>query len=218
MTSSKVISKENLSAYERWELPHVKGRARTTVEQDPSLRPPTAEEIEAIRKAAHKDGFEQGKAEGLKAGEKAIEAAVQRLTQLARSLAQPLESVDQQVEEELAALAIAIAQQIIRRELKTDPGEVVAVVREAMAELPASARHISIALHPDDAQLIREAIAIPEDGDTRWQITEDPAMTRGGCKLTTEHSQIDATVEHRINTIVAHLLGGERRDDDRPAD
>jgi flagellar assembly protein FliH len=45
------------------------------------------------------------------------------------------------------------------------------------------------------------------------QIVADPLQTRGGCRVLTDTSQIDASVEARLNAVIAHVLGGERSSD-----
>jgi flagellar assembly protein FliH len=44
-------------------------------------------------------------------------------------------------------------------------------------------------------------------------MVEDPLITRGGCKVDTEVSYIDATVENRLAAVIATLFGGEREQD-----
>lgn len=204
---SKVIDGK-MSAYERWELPVVEGRDAFN-----SLRPMTADKLDAIHKEAQKEGFEQGYKEGIDAAQKEIAAQMQRMKQIMRALSEPLAAADEQVEQELIALAMAVARQIIRRELQTDPEQVVAVVREAMAELPSSARNIRIFLHPDDASLVRDALNTEEDETAPWKIVEDMVLTRGGCRVESDTSRIDASVEKRLNSIVAELMGGSRAAD-----
>jgi flagellar assembly protein FliH len=41
-------------------------------------------------------------------------------------------------------------------------------------------------------------------------VVEDPTLTRGGCLVRSENSQIDARVESRVNAIVSGMLGEER--------
>ncbi len=204
---SRVIDGK-MSAYERWELPVVEGRDAFN-----SLRPMTADKLDAIHKEAQKEGFEQGYKEGLDAAQKEIAAQMQRLKQIMQAMAEPLAAADEQVEQELIALAMAVARQIIRRELQSDPEQVVAVVREAMAELPSSARNIRIFLHPDDASLVRDALNTEEDETAPWKIVEDVVLTRGGCRVESDTSRVDASVEKRLNSIVAELMGGSRAED-----
>jgi flagellar assembly protein FliH len=68
-------------------------------------------------------------------------------------------------------------------------------------------------LHPDDASLIREVYSM-SDQEQGWVINEDPLISRGGCRVVTETSRVDATLESRLANIIAPLLGGERDADD----
>lgn len=207
---SKIISKEDLSGIESWQLPDVQPSGTV------SARPLTARQLEELQLQAREEGFEQGRREGLEAGRKDILARVHELSALMHTLARPLEQLDDQIEEQLVQLAMAVARQLVRRELKADPGQVLAVVREAMAVLPIGARGVRLHLHPDDAALVREMLSLTE-GEQSWNIVEDPILTRGGCKVSSDSSQIDATVERRLHSVIATVLGGERGSDTTPA-
>jgi flagellar assembly protein FliH len=98
---------------------------------------------------------------------------------------------------------------MVRRELKTDPAQVIAVIRESVARLPASARDVRVHLHPEDAAVVRDALATPAN-DRAWSIIEDPALARGGCVVRTDISQIDAKLESRLNAVVSAAFGDER--------
>ncbi|APZ43004.1 flagellar assembly protein FliH [Acidihalobacter ferrooxydans] len=181
---------------------------------DTDALPPlmTAEALEALQEAARKEGFEQGYEEGLASGRRTVEQQVHAWQALLDHLARPLEELDERVGQELIALAIAMTRQIVRRELKTAPDEVIGVVKEALALLPSQASQVKVDLHPEDAALIRQTL--PEgEGEKFWQIVENPALTRGGCQVSTANSQIDATVEKRLNQVFAaalgHVRGGE---------
>lgn len=219
MSTSKVVPREGKSAYERWEAPVVEEDAPEPEELV------TAAQIEAIQQQAYAEGYaqgyeigvEQGHKDGFDAGHKELEGILKgklkRLTAVMTFLSQPLEDLDEKVVSQLTDMTTMIAKQIIRRELHTDPGQVIAVVREATAALPVSTREVRIFLHPEDAELVREVFSINEEHDQVWKIVEDPMLTRGGCRIQSENSKIDATVENRVNQVIATLLGGERGDD-----
>lgn len=204
---SKIIPKENLDGIESWTLPDVQARGAAT-----AARPLTARQIEELQAQAREEGFAQGRREGLEAGRKEILARVHELDGVMQMLARPLEQLDDQVEQELVHLALAVARQLVRRELKADPGQVLAVMREAMAALPITARNVRLYLHPDDAALIRDTLSLSEL-ERGWTVVEDPLLTRGGCKVSSDSSQIDATVERRLQAVIASTLGGERQGD-----
>jgi flagellar assembly protein FliH len=176
-----------------------------------------AEGFSEGQREGHKEGFERGRQEGFEAGhqegKEALEAEMrpylEHLEQLLQMLARPLEWVDQEVEETLVTLALAIARQVIRRELKTDPTEIIAIIRDAIAVLPLAYREVRLYLHPEDAKLVRGALPGLQPG-TPWEILEDPLLTRGGCRLESNTSRIDATVENRLASVISQVLGRER--------
>jgi flagellar assembly protein FliH len=86
-------------------------------------------------------------------------------------------------------------------------------MREAMAELPSATRQVRIYLHPDDASLVREAYADHDAEERPWKIIDDMALSRGGCRLESQTSRIDASVEKRLNSVLASLMGGTRASD-----
>ena len=189
----------------RWQLPEVEGpiisrRTDTTADTDP------------FERASHARGYQAGMAtarEEMQGQIDALKSRVTRLDAILKLLARPLEELDEEVERQLTLLAVTVGKQILRRELKTDPAQIVAVIRESVARLPAAARDIRVALHPEDAAVVRENLAATT-ADRAWSIVEDPALTRGGCLVRTENSQIDARLDSRLNTIVSAALGDER--------
>lgn len=181
----------------------------------PSL--PTPEEIEAIRQEArekgyavgYESGYETGHQQGLIAAREEVRVEVEKLRQVLDFMSYPLAELDVSVEEELVHLATQIARQLVRRELKTAPGEIVAVVRESIGLLPVASQGIRVYLHPQDAKLVKEVYDL-DNRSSAWCIVEEPTLTRGGCKVISEKSRIDATVEKRLSTVIATVLGNER--------
>jgi flagellar assembly protein FliH len=175
-------------------------------------KPVTARQLEEIQNQARQEGFQLGLQEGRDAGLKELREQVQILEKVLQSLDKPFEQLDETVEQQLAQLAMLVARQLVRRELKTEPEQVIAVVREALAALPVAARNVRLALHPEDAALIRETMSVGQ-GQQQLQVVEDPVQTRGGCRVFTDTSQIDASVEARLNAVIAHVMGGQRSGD-----
>ncbi|MFQ5488397.1 MAG: flagellar assembly protein FliH [Gammaproteobacteria bacterium] len=203
---SKIIACGDREAYERWQQPEVgSGSAR------PAAPMVTAGQLEKIQQQAYEEGLALGKREGLAQGRALAQEQVQRLEGICNTLGRPLQEMDEQVVNELTELAIAVARQIIRRELKTDPGHVMAAVQKSLAELPVASHNIRLYLNPEDVALVRESLAAGKDGN--WQLLEDPGIGRGGCRVVTDASRIDATIEKRLAAIATELLGGERNDD-----
>lgn len=216
MTVQRLI--EPVGDANRWDLPDV--QAPKAPGPAHAAQPPSAVEVEAIQARARREGHAEGRRAGYEAGygegieqgrqqgEQAARERVARIQGLLDALAEPVAEIDDDTERELVELTLSLARQVIRRELRTQPGEVVGILREALALLPMAARDVRVSLHPEDVELVREIMGEPEG---RWRLEEDPRISRGGCLVSTPQSRIDATVEHRIALLAADLLGDERQ-------
>lgn len=209
--NARTIAAAAPDAIALWDLPSVSGKSVQ------ARRPgPTVGELEDIERKAHEEAYAAGREAGLASARaetqqalQQLKAQVTRMTGVLDKLAKPLEEMDAQVEQQLVNLSLTIARQLIRRELKHDPAQVIAIIRETVGLLPAAARDVRVHLHPEDAAVVRECLATPA-GDRAWSIVEDPVMTRGGCRVATETANIDARLETRIGTVISALLGDER--------
>lgn len=202
-----------------WDLPTVNGR---TVQARRPGR--TVSELEEVERRAYEEAFAKGREAGLAAAKAETQGAltqlqnqVNKLESTLASLSKPLDQVNTEVEQQLMNLTLTIARHLVRRELRIDPAQVIAIIRETVALLPAAARDVRVHMHPDDAAVVRERLATPT-ADRAWTIIEDPVMTRGGCRVTTETALIDARVETRLNQAIAAMLGDERVDAARGAE
>ncbi len=218
--TSKIIRGQDSEGIEQWQPPPVDRRGGKALDPNGPGSLLTAGQLEEIQKKASEEGFAQGKKEGfeygrdeaLAEGRKAMHAHTQRIEALLSTLDTPFMKLDEQVEQELVTLVISMVRQLVRREVRTDPGQIIGVVREAMAILPVASRDVQLVLHPEDAELVRETYSLSET-ELGWNIIEDPVTARGGCKVVTGTSQVDATLESRLTALIAPLLGGERSGD-----
>jgi flagellar assembly protein FliH len=207
-------TRSRASVAELWSLPNVDGPIVGLRRDGPSR----ARDAEAARasESARQAELDRGYAAGVSAGRAelqkqndALAAQVARLDGILNQLARPLPTLEGEVEQQLVLLALAVGKQLARRELKADPGQIAALIREAVGRLPAAARDVRVHLHPEDAAAIAERLA--SAGQERaWSVVEDPTLTRGGCLVRSENSQIDARLESRVNAMVSSMLGEER--------
>ena len=196
----------------------VAGDALDDTFDEPVACPDTV--LAAEREAAYAAGFEAGRVDGHAAGLDAgraegraeLDASITAFQGVLDYLARPIDEHDDRLEDELVALSVAVARQLVRRELTTAPGEIVPVVREALAALPSSQRNVSVCLHPDDAALVREVLAESAES-AAWTLSEDPLLSRGGCRVEAGYSHVDATLETRLQHIATALSARSRADD-----
>ena len=198
----------------RWDLPAVEGATMPRA----GAKGVNVMHLTLVEREAWEHGFKDGHVEGVRKGEAElakriaeVDVKIAALEAIIGTLARPLEELDAEVENELTRLALTIAKHLVRRELKIDPTQVIGIIRHTVSLLPLGARNIKIHLHPDDAAIVREKLARPA-GDQEWHLAEDPLMARGGCRLTTDTSSIDARFEASVAAVLSGLLGDDRNE------
>ncbi len=211
---SKVLSSKTREDCKPWRAPNLNVTEESVF--DYKLTEPEKithrSQQQKIRQQAYEKSYAKGYMEGMAQGQKEIGVQLESLHSIMATLAMPLPGFDDQLVDEMVQLSMAVVKQMVRRELKTSPGEVVAVIKEAISILPTTSTEVTLELHPEDAELVRSALMNP-DSESNWKISVDPALTRGGCRVLTKSSRIDATVEARLNAVIASVLGCERMQD-----
>lgn len=176
---------------------------------------PSPAELQRIREQAYREAYATGLEAGRAAGVAQLSVRARELEALFGGLADPFATAGEALQAQLAALITALVRQLVRRELRAEPSVIVAVVREAIGLLPVSQQRPRVHLHPEDAALLRELLHL--DGEDKvWSLVEDPTVSRGGCRVRTDDSTIDATLESRVARLCAATLGSERAEDANP--
>lgn len=195
-----------------WSLPEIQDESCNTTGASSNNKQVLEADLNKIRKQAYQEGFNKGRQDGRASGQQQVDEVIQSLVSVLNALAVPLQQTDAGLETELVNLAVSIAKQIVRRELKTDHGQVIAVVREALSILPSSAQNIRVYLSPEDAKFVRQVI--PQNaGERHWEVVDDPVLSNGSCRVETDAAVVDASFESRIAAIAAEILGSERTDE-----
>jgi flagellar assembly protein FliH len=204
-----VIPKEQLTAYQRWELMGFDDAAKPagarSTEQPLAVNLPTAEDLERIHQQAAREGFKIGQDEGYKAGyeagRKAAEATRRQLEALAEALDQERLRQDEEIAHELLGVALAVAKQLLHTALRVKEGLILDVVREAMNALPSLSGHLRILVHPDDVQPL-QAFMESEHAHFSFKVVADSRIERGGFRIESSFSEVDGELPLRWREIV----------------
>ena len=185
LVTDKIIPQENMPAFQRWEVDALDQPAITALPDN-----------DALKRRAYEQGLAEGRAAGI--------AQATRIATLAAEFEQALKRVEEELNNDVLHLALTIAKQMLRETLRVRPEKVVPVVREALAALPHINAHLHLTVHPEDAALLRSFLEA-ELGHGGWRLLEDANIERGGCRIETSNSELDATLEARWKRIVAAL-------------
>jgi len=237
---SDVIRAKDVNAFDRWALPSFdpegaepeESQADDEPVEEPALshsedvpvedgKPLTLDELEAIRQEAYNEGFSTGEKDGfhagqLKARQEADAALAPKLDSLERLMSQLLEPIaeqDRNLEHAMVTLVGQLAREVIQRDLLIDSSQIRQVLREALKLLPMGADNIRIHINPQDFELVK---ALRERHEESWRIVEDADLLPGGCRIETEHSRIDASVETRLGQAIKQLFEQQRENATNP--
>lgn len=186
-----------------------------------TVKPLTLDELEAIRQDAYNEGFSTGEKDGFHAGQlKAkqeadvvLQGKVAVLEQLMTQLFEPIAEQDQALERALVQLVSQMSREVIRRELLADSSQLTQVLREALKLLPMGAGNVRIHINPQDFELVK---ALRERHEESWRILEDEQLQPGGCRVESEHSLIDASIETRLDLALKQLFEQQREQISNP--
>ena len=193
---------QSQSEAKRWEVPAIDGSdGRGFL---------TTGRLQELQEAAYDEAYQAGLKKGQAAGENEVKKRAIRFNKLLRALAHPFDELDEAIEKQLVELSMAVVNQLFRREIHIHPDRVIDVVHEAIQLLPVASRKIRIHLHPEDAKLVLESMPT-KTVERAWDVVEDPMIGRGGCKVSSENSHIDAQAKTRLKAVIDAITRGGRQ-------
>lgn len=210
---NSLIPKEQLTAFQRWELASFDPVPQSAQAQispvthlaaAESTAASTAAELQRIQKQAYDVGYATGHQAGYASGMQQAQTETIQLQILLRNLQVALTQFDEQLAQSLLDLSLEIAHKMIIEALQIKPEIILKVVSSAISSLPHFNQNAHLILHPADAELVRKQLG--EDlAHAGWKIFTDSKIERGGCRVETAHSNIDATNPARWQNIVESI-------------
>jgi flagellar assembly protein FliH len=199
--SNRIIPKESITGLRKAELGDLSGSKGAGRPLSAGPAPGTS-----TLARAREDGYR----EGVEAGRREVQAQLQSeraaLKNLTEGLTQFLQDFEQGLANDVLSMGLELAKLVVRHSVKVNPDLVLSVVREAITSLPGVDRQTTIHLHPADAIVLRR-VAESDSALAKlpWRIVEDAQLERGGCRLETATTEVDASLETRWRRIIAAL-------------
>ncbi|MBW7886944.1 MAG: hypothetical protein H3C35_01110 [Bacteroidetes bacterium] len=126
-----------------------------------------------------------------------------RLTALMETLQQRLALAGPDVEKALTNFSLAVAENIIRKEVQIDTSIIEQIIKDGIRKI-IGIEKITISLNPQDAALFREKKhTLQSASESLREITflDDPAIERGGCILESDIGNVDARIATQIEQV-----------------
>src|SRR6201996_8110853 len=166
MSDQDPLREGRLPAYQRWEM----ASFDPVPEPEPVDDGAFEAELQRLRDAAHAQGvasghvagqalgyqagYDQGHAQGFAQGQSEAREEAARLAALAETFKAALDGAQHEISETLVALALDIAQQVVRQHVQHDPAALIAVAREVIAAEPALTGAPHLVVSPADLPVV----------------------------------------------------------------
>ena len=178
--------------------------------------------IEAGNDLARQAGYDAGYAEGMTAGEAAGtskghaagrsegEAAVRaeladtlRLLTEAAAQTKTLNDNPEQYFEPLKKLALHLAEELVRGELRQSPSAIERLIERSLEELEHPGKRVLVALHPDDLRAVEAHGAKLGAG---LVLQSDKTLVRGSVRVSSNDAVVQDLIQTRLTTLANNVL------------
>ena len=202
ISSSDMVAKEDLSAYQRWELASLTEAAQILTEAERAAGVSASGEREGA--AALEKMLNERRAAGYAEGIAQAEEARSRLATLLASMTENAGAHRQHLLDEVLDFSLLLARQMVGAAFAVRRELVLPVVSEALKEIPQLSQSVQVFLNPADLELVRAFLAA-EASPVGCTLTADATITAGGCRVVSEQCEVDATIQTRWCRLLANL-------------
>lgn len=189
--------KAGYSSVSSWDLPAVEHGGKTYEKKEDFK-----DRLARLEREAYEKGFEQGQRDGLALEKRKIEEIRKQIEDMFVSLRDLKPRIYSEAEEELLKLTMLISKKVIGEEIKSNSGIIGNTIKSAMKFLT-DKRKVRIILNPDDMDEVKKLLldlSMITKGDY-FELSEDKAISRGGCILETGFGKINACIEDQLSNL-----------------
>jgi flagellar assembly protein FliH len=190
----RFIPREELQGFASWK-PGALGAGAAAAE--PAADTPAQQaQQHAIRQAGYQEGYRDGLVALENFKRSVLQQNAAQFGALLQQFDEQLDGLEFDMARALTRVAVSIAQQVVRDELRTQPDRIARVAQEAVEAVLMSARHIVVQVNPQDQALV-EGGAAEVIAARGARLVSDASIERGGCRVLSDVGTIDARIGAR---------------------
>lgn len=152
------------------------------------------------RQQGHEQGYQDGLAQGLEQGQtqaRAQHAPIHaRMQQLVSEFQNTLDALDSVIASRLMQMALEAARQVIGQTPIVDNAALIKQIQQLLQQEPLFSGKPQLRVHPDDLQRVEEMLGATLSLHG-WRLRGDPTLHHGGCKVSADEGDLDASVATR---------------------
>ncbi len=200
ISSRNSPSEQEPARFALWPLPDLRVRSETSS---------TPTHLQAMEESndprSYQEGFQDGQAAERAHRQAEIERMMAMIDAVHGELVEAKARFVAESHSTLHTLAVAIARQVIQREVECDEEIVAELVRRALHEVDAE-QAVEVRINPADLDVCLREIGNSSDGETRrveWK--SDPSIDRGSCIVASTDRIVDGRID-ATHTEILHRL------------
>ncbi|MBV8503215.1 MAG: flagellar assembly protein H [Paucibacter sp.] len=158
---------------------------------------------EEARRKAEEHGYQQGWNTAREDAKALFAGPVAAVSALQVQLKQLQDDYQNALRREVVDLVERVARQVIRAELTLRPAQLLALVDETLAAMPAVPREqVRVHLHPEDLRRLEE---LAPERAREWQLQADAQLSSGECRVLAGHREADAGCTQRLEACMSQV-------------
>ena len=152
------------------------------------------------RQKGHDQGYQEGLAQGMAQGleqARSQQAPIHaRMQQLVSEFQNTLDALDSVIASRLMQMALEAARQVIGHTPPVDNSSLIKQIQGLLQQEPLFSGKPQLRVHPDDLQRVEEMLGATLSLHG-WRLRGDPTLHHGGCKVSADEGDLDASVATR---------------------
>ncbi|AXF64126.1 flagellar assembly protein FliH [Leclercia sp. W17] len=144
----------------------------------------------------YQEGLAQGLAQGLEQARTQQAPIHARMQQLVSEFQNTLDALDSVIASRLMQMALEAARQVIGHTPPVDNSSLIKQIQSLLQQKPLFSGKPQLRVHPDDLQRVEEMLGATLSLHG-WRLRGDPTLHHGGCKVSADEGDLDASVATR---------------------
>lgn len=144
----------------------------------------------------YQEGLAQGLEQGLAQAQQQQAPLHARMQQLVSEFQHTLDALDSVIASRLMQMALEAARQVIGQAPVVDNSALIKQIQGLLQQEPLFSGKPQLRVHPDDLQRVEEMVGATLSLHG-WRLRGDPSLHHGGCKVSADEGDLDASVATR---------------------
>ncbi|MBL5905080.1 flagellar assembly protein FliH [Serratia fonticola] len=158
--------------------------------------------------AGFQAGLEEGRQQGILAGQQQQQPITEHWQQLVTEFQHTLDALDSVIASRLMQLALTAAKQVIGQAPVCDGTALLGQIQQLIQQEPMFSGKPQLRVHPDDYERVEQQLGVTLSLHG-WRLLADGQLHPGGCKVSAEEGDLDASLATRWHELCRLAAPGE---------